>query len=148
LALELRYARALKGHLIAERSLEEMRRIGSFGPEQGQQWLADMTRLFPDVASQDRLTGVQRPGSGARFFHNGRLRGDIADGRFAQLFFGIWLAPATSQPDLRQRLLGGQRGAADGQSPSHGPQAIARLQQPQGRHDPQGPQNPQNPFLA
>lgn len=109
LALELRYARPLKGQLIAQRSLQEMRRIGPFDEAQGQQWLAAMSRLFPDVQSQDRLTGVHRPEVSARFFHNGRLRGDIADGRFARLFFGIWLAPETSEPGLRQRLLGGQR---------------------------------------
>lgn len=112
LALELRYAMALKGQLIAERSLQEMRRIGPIDEAQGQQWLAAMGRLFPDVAKQDRLTGIHRPDWGARFFHNGRLRGEIADSRFARLFFGIWLSPTTSEPGLRQRLLGGNPQAA------------------------------------
>ena len=106
LALSLRYARSLKGRAIAERSLEEMRRIGQFSAAQGEAWLAAMTRLFPDVGADDRLTGVHQPGRSARFFHNGQWRGEVADGQFASLFFGIWLSPRTSGPGLRRQLLG------------------------------------------
>lgn len=108
LALELRYARRLVGRLIAERSLEEMRRIGPVSDAQASTWTEAMARIFPDVQADDRLTGVQRPGQSARFFHNGNLRGEVADAQFTRLFFGIWLSPRTSEPALRQRLLSGQ----------------------------------------
>ncbi len=65
-----------------------------------------MKRLFPDVHAGDRITGVHRPGEGAAFFVNGRAVGEVRDSRFAQLFFGIWLSPRTSQPSLRAALLG------------------------------------------
>jgi Chalcone isomerase-like len=107
LALALNYARSLKGPLIAERSLVEMRRIGSLSEAQASQWLDAMTRMFPDVGARDRLTGVHRPGQAARFYFNGRWRGEVVDSRFAQLFFGIWLSPRTSEPDMRERLLAG-----------------------------------------
>jgi Chalcone isomerase-like len=107
LALELRYARTLRGPLIAERSIEEMKRVGEFGAEQSQRWLAAMTRLFPDVNDGDRITGVHRPGRGAAFYVNGRAVGDVADAAFARLFFGVWLSPRTSEPALRTALLGG-----------------------------------------
>jgi hypothetical protein len=106
LALTLRYARSLKGRAIAERSLDEMRRIGPFSEGQANQWLAAMTRVFPDVGADDRLTGVHLPGRGARFFHNAQWRGEVADAQFARLFFGIWLSPRTSEPALREALLG------------------------------------------
>jgi hypothetical protein len=106
-ALELRYARTLRGPLIAERSIEEMKRVGEFNAEQSQRWLAAMTRLFPDVNDGDRITGVHRPGRGAAFFVNGRAVGDVADAAFARLFFGVWLSPRTSEPALRSALLGG-----------------------------------------
>lgn len=106
LALEIEYARALDGAAIAERSLEEMRRQAEIAADTGANWLAEMTRLFPDVRAGDRITGVQRPGSGARFFVNGRLRGEVLDAEFARLFFGIWLSPRTSEPALREALLG------------------------------------------
>ena len=54
----------------------------------------------------DRITGVHLPGEGARFFVNGRLQGELRDADFARLFFGIWLSPRTSEPALREALLG------------------------------------------
>ena len=109
LALELEYARTLVGKLIAERSLDEMKRVGGFSEEQGQRWLAAMTRVFPDVRKGNRLTGVHRPGESARFFLDGNPRGDVSDADFAGRFFGIWLSPQTSEPKLRAALLGPTR---------------------------------------
>lgn len=106
LALELRYARKLRGPLIAERSLDEMKRLGEFSEADGQRWLEAMKGLFPDVDSGDRITGIHRPGVGAAFFVNGRAAGEVRDVQFAQLFFGVWLSPRTSQPALRSALLG------------------------------------------
>jgi hypothetical protein len=106
LALELIYARNIKGDLIISSSLREMQRVGKFTPEQSERWTRAMTPLFPDIKPGDRLTGVQRPGQSARFFYNGTLRGEVADAEFARLFFGIWLSPRTSDPQLRQQLLG------------------------------------------
>jgi hypothetical protein len=107
LALELRYARRLRGPLIAEHSLKEMRRQSEIGDAQAQRWLEAMAGLFPDVDDGDRITGVQRPGEAARFHVNGRFAGELRDADFARLFFGIWLSPQTSEPQLRAALLGG-----------------------------------------
>lgn len=108
LALALVYARQLVGEQIASRSLKEMSRIGRISDAQSARWLGAMTQLFPDVKDGDRLTGVQRPGVATRFFLNGRLRGEVADAEFTRLFFGIWLSPRTSEPRLREQLLGGR----------------------------------------
>lgn len=109
LALVLRYARSLDGVKIAERSIEEMRGIGPFSAEQSASWLAFMREAFPDVKDGDRLTGLLRPGEGAAFTFNGSPRASLRDADFARLFFGIWLAPASSQPKLRRSLLGLER---------------------------------------
>lgn len=106
LALELIYARSLSGTRIAERSLKEMQRQGDIASADGERWLSAMKQLFPDVKEGDRITGVNLPGFGARFFINGTLKGDVRDPRFSRLFFGIWLAPQTSEPALRKQLLG------------------------------------------
>ena len=42
------------------------------------------------------------------FFLNGQPRGDAPEAEFARLFFGIWLSPRSSEPALREALLGGQ----------------------------------------
>lgn len=107
LALELIYARDLVGEQIASRSLKEMQGIGSLSEAQATRWLQLMKQLFPDVRDGDRLTGVKRPGQPVRFFLNGSLRGEIADADFGRLFFGIWLSPRSSEPQLRAQLLGG-----------------------------------------
>ncbi|MDN3920089.1 chalcone isomerase family protein [Roseateles violae] len=108
-ALELIYDRRLDGQAIAERSVAEMRRIGSFDEAQGKRWLALMTRAFPDVAATDRLLGLHDGRGEVRFFHNGRLTAQTADPEYARLFFGIWLARQTSATALREALLGQQR---------------------------------------
>lgn len=112
LALELTYARALDGKAIAERTLKEMQGIDTVGDAQGERWLTQMQQIFPDVKPGDRLTGVQRPGEAALFFVNGEPRGEVRDAEFTRLFFGIWLSPRTSQPRLREALLGTRSAAS------------------------------------
>lgn len=43
------------------------------------------------------------------FLVNGKAVGEVADAEFAQRFFGIWLAPTTSEPQLREALLANTR---------------------------------------
>jgi hypothetical protein len=105
LALELQYARNLKGELIAERSLVEMRKHSDVSPQQSELWLAEMKKMFPDVAAGDRITGLQFPGESTRFYLNGKLRGEVRDAEFTRAFFSIWLSPRTSEPKLRVALL-------------------------------------------
>jgi hypothetical protein len=105
-ALELIYDRRLEGRAIAERSVAEMRRVGSFDEAQGKRWLALMTAAFPDVAAADRLLGLHDGLGDVSFFHNGKSTAQLMDGEFARLFFGIWLARQSSAPALREALLG------------------------------------------
>lgn len=104
-ALELAYLRNFEGADIAERSLKEMQDLASIDEATGARWLAAMKALFPDVKAGDRITGVHVPGTGARFYLNGRWLGEVADDAFSRLFFGIWLSPRTSQPAMRETLL-------------------------------------------
>lgn len=105
-ALELQYARELKAEAIAERSLVEMRRQGEIDAVTAERWLGTMKQIFPDVQAGDRLTAVNVPGTGARFFLNGSLRGESREVEFVRVLFGIWLAPRSSEPALREALMG------------------------------------------
>ncbi len=105
-AIEIEYARKLWGSMIADRSLSEMRRQGDIAPDAAERWLTTMKALFPDVREGDRLTGVHTPGQGARFFLNGAAHGTPQDTAFSRVFFGIWLSPKTSEPAMRNALLG------------------------------------------
>jgi hypothetical protein len=106
LALELQYARAVKGQVIAESSLAEMRKLAQVPDALADTWLGQMSSLFPDVNKGDRLTGVQRPGEATRLFFNGQSRGEVKDAEFTKAFFSIWLSPRTPKPALRTALLG------------------------------------------
>ena len=107
LALELSYLRGFDSRAVAERSISEMRRSAAISDEQADKWMAAMRGVLPDVKKGDRVMGVHRPGVGASFWMNGKPTGEIRDAEFARLFFGIWLAPTTSEPGLRTALLAG-----------------------------------------
>ena len=104
-ALELSYLRDFKGADIARRSIAEMRRQAPMSTAQEAAWEAQMRALFPDVRAGDQITGVHQPGTGAVFWSNGRVLGEVRDPAFAKQFFGIWLSPQTSEPQLRRALL-------------------------------------------
>lgn len=115
LALELTYQRNFTAEVIAKRSIEEMRRVGSFTPQQATRWQQALQAALPDVKPGDRLLGLYQPGAGAVFKMGGRVVGEVADAEFSRLFFGIWLSPQTSEPGLRQELIAATRTAGQGQ---------------------------------
>ena len=106
-ALELAYLRGFDNRDVAERSIAEMRRSASISDAQAKAWIDEMMRALPDVNKGDRVMGIHRPGVGAQFLLNGKPTGEIRDAEFARLFFGIWLSPKTSEPELRAALLAG-----------------------------------------
>ncbi|MFZ6862859.1 chalcone isomerase family protein [Undibacterium sp. Ji67W] len=105
-ALDLRYARNLVGRKIADASVQEMEKLHQGSASQRQQWLQQMTSLFPDVKEGTHITGIYVPNESARFYLDGKWLGEIRDAEFARAFFSIWLDPQTSAPDLRKKLLG------------------------------------------
>ena len=105
-ALELTYARDFNGPSIAERSINEIKKLGIGSAEQHQAWRSRMQAIFPNVKSGDRIRGLHRPGLGASFMLNDKPIGSIDDAEFARAFFAIWLDPKTSEPSLRKELLG------------------------------------------
>lgn len=107
-ALDIRYARNIKASRLVETSAEEMRRLGFADDSKLDGWIAEMTRVLPDVSKGEHLTGINRPGAGAQFYHQGAPVGFIADPDFARAFFAIWLDARTREPGLRKSLIGGK----------------------------------------
>ncbi len=104
-ALELTYARKLAGRAIAERTREEMEKLGAGSEEQRAAWLREMIRIFPDVSAGHALTGIHLAHGATRFYSDGRPIGAIDDPAFGRAFFAIWLDARTSAPKLRTDLL-------------------------------------------
>lgn len=105
-ALDIRYARNIAANRLVSTSIKEMRRLGFDDPAHLEKWSEQMARVFPDIRKGDRLTGVNLPGVGAEFYHNGHLVGMVPDAQFAVAFFSIWLDPRTREPELRESLIG------------------------------------------
>lgn len=103
-ALTLRYARAVSKEDIVKASIDQMRELG-FAVDRNPEWAQMLNQAMESVNAGDTLTGVYTPGQGAVFFYNDQLTGQI-DERLAKAFFAIWLDPRTTQPALRQALLG------------------------------------------
>lgn len=106
-SLSLAYHRRLSGADIVDRSIVEMKRGGGIAAADEARWRDFMARAFPDVARGDVIVGSWQPrGMLSRFVHNSGAMAELADPMFGPRFFGIWLAPHTSQPSLRAELLG------------------------------------------
>ena len=105
-ALDLQYLRTFSAKKLAERSIDEMRGQGIGDDAVHAKWLAEMERVFADVKEGDRLTGVVTPARTSKFFFNGAFRGEVSDPAFTDAFFGIWLNEKSSQPRMRNQLLG------------------------------------------
>ena len=71
-------------------------------------WGEEMLRIFPDIKKGESLIGVSIPGKGAKFYSREKLIASADDPEFAKAFFDIWLSEKTSEPKLRERLLGSQ----------------------------------------
>ncbi len=108
LAQALDYRRDFGAEAIAQRSIGEMRRAGPFSAQEAERWQQALQAALPDVKAGDRLVGLHRPGVGVAFQLDGRIVGEVADPYFSRLFFGIWLSPQTSEPQLRQALIAGR----------------------------------------
>jgi hypothetical protein len=85
--------------------MDEMQGQRALTPAQLKSWSAILQALIPNVRAGDSITGVYQPDKGMQLLHQDRLLGELGDTELAQRFLGIWLAPETSQRQLRQQLL-------------------------------------------
>lgn len=105
--LEIQYLRAIKAHALIESTRKEWARLGFSHPHQ-QQWLKQLTSIWPDIQPYDVLAIQLDKNQQSVFLFNGLEVGQITDPDFGRHFLDIWLSPNTSQPQLRLALLGEQ----------------------------------------
>jgi hypothetical protein len=106
-AIRIDYRFSFDRRQLAHSSLQEIEKL--FGRRQdGEQVVQRLASVFCDVAKGDHILGIHYPGRWAEFHCNGELLGRIEDAALARAFFAIWLNPRTSEPELRDQLLGYQ----------------------------------------
>jgi hypothetical protein len=108
-ALSLTYLRDFKGKSIASRSIDEMRKQGMTDEVKLAKWYEKMEQVFPNVNEGENLTGVVDSAANSHFYFNDQKVGTISDPEFSQWFFNIWLSEKTSEPEIREQLLGSAR---------------------------------------
>lgn len=105
-ALSLDYLRNLKGDAIAKRSIEEIRGQGFDDEAALARWGEKLKQIIPDVSKGTNITGVYDAEKVTRFYRDGKAIGQIKEPEFGVRFFDIWLGQKSSQPKLRDQLIG------------------------------------------
>lgn len=91
-ALSLTYQRAARSTTLVNRSIREMSQRGAGSAQSLAPLRAQLAACMPNVAREDRITGVSTGPDTARFYHNGAQICDVRWPGFRRAFFGIWLA--------------------------------------------------------
>jgi hypothetical protein len=104
-ALTLRYHIGFSSSYLVNRSLREMKGVDPKLSDADIERYRKAMAFFAPASSGDKMTMLYQPGQPVRFFKNGAPTGEVNEPGFAQDFFGVWLSPATSEPDLRKSLL-------------------------------------------
>jgi hypothetical protein len=104
-ALSLSYLREIKGSEIVVKSISEMQAQNDFTKAELAEWKIKLSNIIPDVDSKTTITGVRDQAGATLFYKNGGVIGQIANKRFTQGFFNIWLGEKTSEIKLRAQLL-------------------------------------------
>lgn len=108
-ALEIRYYRNIDSDDLVEATADQWQKLGV--PEaQSQQWLTSLRTLWPNIRENDILRFEVDATGANRFLHNGNPIGGVDDAEFASSFLSIWLSPDTTQPKIRERLVGNPSG--------------------------------------
>lgn len=104
-ALRIEYYKTIDKQALVEATAEQWQHLG-YSPADIAQWVAPLQRIWPNVAPGDRLTLLVNQSGMSQFYLADQLIGQIDDPRFGEAFLAIWLSENTSEPKLRQQLLG------------------------------------------
>ena len=104
-ALDLRYQKSFTGVSIANRTTEEMKKIG-VSDMQAVLWGKELASFLPNVEPGQALTAIYTPKQGTSFYFDGKQIAQVKGVEFSKAFFGIWFDAKTSAPKLRSELLG------------------------------------------
>jgi hypothetical protein len=105
-ALKLAYLRDIKGEKIADQSAEEIRHQAIVDEVTLADWHSQMRKIFPNVKKGDNITGIHKDATTCTFYKNDYLIGQMHNKQFCNAFFDIWFGEKTTQPALRNKLIG------------------------------------------
>lgn len=103
IALKIKYARNITNNELIESTKKQWQLQNiDWKPE----WILALKEIWPNVSEDDEILLYIDHQSVSHFYFNTQVLGLINDPDFATNFLSIWLSEKTSQPQLRQQLLG------------------------------------------
>ena len=107
--LDFIYTRDLKKDSVIESSIKELRRQSSVSESDIESWQGYLEQSIKPVQEGTHATVLWNPEGHITFHYENYEPTTIKDEGFAQAFLNIWLGEETSQPKLRDELLGNSR---------------------------------------
>jgi hypothetical protein len=104
-ALRITYYRAISRDDLLTAPQDQWLHLG-YSQQETSAWLNRLVQIWPSVEPGDMLTLLVSPEQYSEFYLSDRLIGTVQDPRFGEAFLAIWLSEQTSEPKLRQKLLG------------------------------------------
>ena len=104
-ALKIEYLRTIESKALVKATAEQWQLLG-YSQNKIDQWVTPFKIIWPNVESGSTLTVKVTPQGASQFYFNNALIGQVQDAQFGQAFPSIWLSEKTSEPQLRQQLLG------------------------------------------
>lgn len=104
LIYEIKYLKSISSEDLIVRTVEQWEHLG-LNLDVYEAYLPQLNKLWPDINAGDSLSMLMDK-SGTTFYYNNVYVGEIEGTEFGPIFLDIWLAENTSQPKLRNELLG------------------------------------------
>lgn len=104
-ALKIEYFRAIDREDLLSVTVDQWEHQG-IDPTKINAWENQLKHIWPDVDPGDTLTLVVKSNGKSKFYFDDRYIGAVDDKSFGTAFLDIWLSEQTSEPELRQQLLG------------------------------------------
>lgn len=105
-ALRLTYLRPITREALIEETKKQWQKTTRLEQATIDNWAKQLESALPGVRKGDSITLFVDAERSAHFYLNDEFYGRVADVDFSSAFAGIWLAPETTRPDLREQLLG------------------------------------------
>ncbi len=104
-ALRIKYFKSIDKQSLIEATIAQWQHLG-YEENDINRWVAQVEPIWPDVEPGHTLTFRVEPDRPSQFFYNGYWIGNVEEKGFGKAFLSIWLSERTSEPKLRQALLG------------------------------------------
>ncbi|RHW75039.1 chalcone isomerase family protein [Colwellia sp. RSH04] len=105
LIFQIQYLADISSKDLIDKTIEQWQHIG-LDENDYKHYINELNTIWPNIMKGDSLALLMEKDK-SLFYFNNQFVGLVDDPNFGQLFIDIWLSEKTSQPSLRDELLGG-----------------------------------------